>query len=174
MGGHRGWESSSRWMPGILGRRRGWKRRSERRYAEAREGSGSMTLRLAAPGRMLEAGRPALVRRRAPGEYEFVELKVGSDTPSYAASEVLQYAALYAFARRPYADLERTRRELLQAHTIHLRALAPRAFYEKERVDALASRISAGLAGFCATEALPWTMGFASGLSASFCLAVRR
>lgn len=102
-----------------------------------------------------------LVRRLAPGEYDFVELKVGSDTPAYAAMEVLQYAALYTFARRRYAEQERTQHELLQAHAIHLRVLAPLPFYRKERVDGLETTISDGLAAFCATESLAWTLDFA-------------
>jgi hypothetical protein len=102
-----------------------------------------------------------LVRRIVPGEYDFVELKVGSDTPTYAAMEVLQYAALYTFARRHYSEPERTQHELLQAHTIHLRVLAPRPFYRKESVAALAFSITEGLAAFCATEALVWKMDFA-------------
>ena len=102
-----------------------------------------------------------LVRRRGPGTYDFIELKVGSDTPAYAALEVVQYAALYTFARRHYTDHERAQHELLQAHTIHLRVLAPIPFYGKEPVAALERSISQGLAAFCAAEALAWQMDFA-------------
>ncbi len=102
-----------------------------------------------------------LVQSIAPGEYDFIELKVGSDTPLYAAMEVLQYAALYTFARHHYTDQECKQHELLQADTIHLRVLAPIPFYGKAPVDALESSISEGLAAFCSTECLAWMMDFA-------------
>jgi hypothetical protein len=102
-----------------------------------------------------------LVRRRGPGAYDWIELKVGSDTPSYAATEVLQYAALYTFARRHYTDAERAQHELLQAQTIHLRVLAPDDYYRRGPVTALERSINRGLAAFCAAEALEWTMDFA-------------
>jgi hypothetical protein len=102
-----------------------------------------------------------LVRRRGPGTYDFIELKVGSDTPTYAAIEVVQYAALYAFARRHYSEHERAQHELLQANTIHLRVLAPAAYYRREPVAALDCSINQGLAAFCAAAALAWRMDFA-------------
>ena len=102
-----------------------------------------------------------LVQRSAPGEYAFIELKVGSDTPSYAAMEVLQYAALYTFARRHYTDDECVQHALLQAETIHLRVLAPRSFYGKEPIDGLERSITEGLAAFCAPESCAWMMDFA-------------
>jgi len=102
-----------------------------------------------------------LVHRIAPGEYDVIELKVGSNTPPYAAMEVLQYAALYTFARRHSTNHECRQHELLQADTIHLRVLAPTSFYRKEPVDALEVCIDEGLATFCATELLTWMMDFA-------------
>jgi hypothetical protein len=102
-----------------------------------------------------------LVRRRGPGTYDFIELKVGSNTPTYAALEVLQYAALYSFARRHYSEHERAQHELLQADTIHLRVLAPAAYYRTEPVADLDRSINQGLAAFGTAEALAWTMDFA-------------
>ena len=40
-----------------------------------------------------------LVHKCGDKEYEFIELKVGSDTPLYAAMEILKYGVLYIFAR---------------------------------------------------------------------------
>jgi hypothetical protein len=102
-----------------------------------------------------------LFRRRGPGTYDFIELKVGSDMPTYAAMEVVQYAALYSFARRHYTAHERGQHDLLQADTIHLRVLAPFSYYRRQPVAALERSIDLGLAAFCAAAALAWTMDFA-------------
>jgi hypothetical protein len=73
----------------------------------------------------------------------------------------LQYAALYTFARRHYTEHERGQHEILQAYTIHLRVLAPAAYYRKQPVAALERSIDQGLAAYCAAEALAWIMDFA-------------
>jgi hypothetical protein len=40
-----------------------------------------------------------LVHQKAPGHFQFIELKVGSDTPLYAAVEIIGYACLWRRAR---------------------------------------------------------------------------
>ena len=40
-----------------------------------------------------------LVHKLGEGTFEFIELKVRSDTPLYAAMEILKYALVYAFSR---------------------------------------------------------------------------
>jgi hypothetical protein len=49
----------------------------------------------------------------------------------------------------------------LQADTIHLRVLAPAAYYRREPVAALDRSINQGLAAFCSAAALAWRMDFA-------------
>ena len=70
--------------------------------------------------------------------YEFIELKVGSNTPLYAAMEILQYGLLYVFYRENLTTLEpekltKQKKELLGAKGIHLRVLAPESFYYYEK-----------------------------------------
>jgi len=70
-------------------------------------------------------------------EFELIELKYGtekqdygSDTPLFAALEILQYALLYLFSREKgmYDGLDR-KPNLLSAKTIHLIVLAPAGYY---------------------------------------------
>jgi hypothetical protein len=99
-----------------------------------------------------------LVRRLRHGEYDFVELKIGSDTPLYAAMEVLVYGLLYIFWRCD-ARLTAFRAlpngpAMLEASAIHLIVAAPAGYYEKHLAGAngatcdlggLAKRINAAL-----------------------------
>lgn len=67
--------------------------------------------------------------------YSLIELKVKSDTPLFAAMEIVTYAILYIFARKYYpADFQNSK-PLLQAQTIQLRVLAPRAYYVDYNLD---------------------------------------
>lgn len=72
-----------------------------------------------------------LVERKGEGVFEFIELKIESDTPLRAAFEVLDYAALYAFSRLNADALGYGPgfSELLEAQHIKLRVLAPQPFY---------------------------------------------
>lgn len=72
-----------------------------------------------------------LVARGGRGEFTFFELKVKSDTPLYAAVEVFLYGMVYLFTRRHYQELgyNPNEKELLAAHTIRLRVLAPHDYY---------------------------------------------
>ncbi len=72
-----------------------------------------------------------LVHRSARGNYDFIELKIASDTALYAAFEVMDYGLLYAFCRT-HAKLlgyQPGFSPLLSADKIGLRVLAPRAYY---------------------------------------------
>lgn len=71
-----------------------------------------------------------LVHKLDNGRCEFIELKVNSDTPLYAAMEILTYGCLYLFSRQHRDDLGYgSSRELLSLLSIHLRVLAPRLYY---------------------------------------------
>jgi hypothetical protein len=74
-----------------------------------------------------------LVHRVAPAEYEFIELKYESGTPLYAAFEILKYGLLYVFSRRyaeqlGYSDVSK---EILGARMVHLKVVAPLAYYQR-------------------------------------------
>lgn len=67
-----------------------------------------------------------LIHRREDGAYEFIELKVDSDTPLYAGMEILQYAILYIFYRENEQEMNggsAKQKPLLEATVIHLRVL---------------------------------------------------
>lgn len=70
-----------------------------------------------------------LVRFIGPGHYAFVELKVESDNPLYAAFEILGYALAYLHAREnPWRGTEN--RDVFQAEKIELTILGPKKWYE--------------------------------------------
>jgi hypothetical protein len=72
-----------------------------------------------------------LVHRIAPEEFEFIELKYASDTPLFAAFEILKYGLLYVFSRR-YAEqlgYSGVSKEILGARLVHLRVVAPYEYY---------------------------------------------
>lgn len=73
--------------------------------------------------------------RIAPGRFELIELKMDSDTPLYAAMELLEYAALYIYTRARLVAAGATVTELLAATTIHWRVLAPPSFYRAARLE---------------------------------------
>jgi hypothetical protein len=87
-----------------------------------------------------------LVHRLAPGRYEFIELKLGSDTPLTAVMELLQYWSLYLFARRNYRQLG-SRPEMLDADQVHLRVLAPQPYYNRYDLRWLEPEINAAVKG---------------------------
>lgn len=91
-----------------------------------------------------------LVHKCGDKEYEFIELKVGSDTPLYAAMEILKYGILYIFSREHEGASEYVNKEsdLLQATNIHLKVLAPANYYESYNLSWLEKSIDRGLASF--------------------------
>ncbi|MFQ5932670.1 MAG: hypothetical protein ACE5MM_09690, partial [Nitrospiraceae bacterium] len=71
-----------------------------------------------------------LVHRLDDRAWEFIELKIGSDTPLYAAMEILTYGLLYLFSRHHRDEFQYDDwKELLQASLIHLKVLAPSKYY---------------------------------------------
>lgn len=105
-----------------------------------------------------------LVHKCGDKAYEFIELKVGSDTPLYAAMEILKYGVLYIFCRQdervsPYIHIHE-KENLLQAEKIHLRVLAPVKYYEKYDLSWLETSINSGLANFLAQRNFAFEMDF--------------
>lgn len=94
-----------------------------------------------------------LIHRCEDGVYEFIELKVNSDTPLYAAMEILQNAVLYIFSRENERKMEwgsAKQKPLRDATVIHLRVLAPFSYYEGYNFDWLEVNICNGLKAFLA------------------------
>ena len=81
-----------------------------------------------------------LAHRRAPSEYEMIELKlgIGNQHPLGAALQLAQYGCLYLHARRNRVDmaLDLESHQLLGASCIHLQVLALRPFYDKYQPQA--------------------------------------
>jgi hypothetical protein len=79
-----------------------------------------------------------LVHDRGGDAYDFVELKVESDTPVFAAVEILQYGFVWLLSRhyRDALGYSRHRPTLLDAKEVNLRVFAPKAFYRRfDRTD---------------------------------------
>jgi hypothetical protein len=91
-----------------------------------------------------------LVHKCGDKEYEFIELKVGSDTPLYAAMEILKYGILYIFTREHEEMSKYFKKEsdLLNASSIHLMVLAPADYYAPYNLSWLEKNIDSGLASF--------------------------
>lgn len=83
-----------------------------------------------------------LVRQHADGHFEFIELKIASDTPLYAAIEILGYGCLWLLAR---ADQPARSSALLAASAIDLSILAPNAFYAGRDLTGLERAIDEGI-----------------------------
>ena len=75
-----------------------------------------------------------LVHRRGSGRFEFIELKIASDTPLYAAIEIIGYTCIWLQAR---AEAERPSATLLAADHIDVIVLAPGAYYRPYELGAL-------------------------------------
>lgn len=93
--------------------------------------------------------------------YEFIELKIGSDTPLYAAMEILKYGVLYIFCRRDdrVKCIDR-KGKLMQARKIHLRVLAPAQYYKGYDLSWLETTINNGLTDFLLHSKSAFEMDF--------------
>jgi hypothetical protein len=93
--------------------------------------------------------------------YEFIELKIGSNTPLYAAMEILKYGVLYIFCRQDdRVKCVDRKGKLMQAKKIHLKVLAPAKYYEKYDLSWLEKDIKNGLGKFLAQRKFAFEMDF--------------
>jgi hypothetical protein len=70
-----------------------------------------------------------LVHQSGDRAFEFIELKIGSNTPLSAAIEILQYGLCWLISREQRAALGYEGRKLIEADVIHLVVLAPASYY---------------------------------------------
>ena len=92
---------------------------------------------------------------------EFVELKWKSDTPVFAAFEILLYGLAYLFARDNQVAFKYQGKRLMRASEVSLRVLAPRAYYTDYHLEWLERGLDEGVRALAAKKtdgAL--TMGF--------------
>ena len=94
----------------------------------------------------------------------FVELKWESDTPAYAAVEILRYAMAYLLCRDNREEFGYEDKSLMFVDTVDLQVLAPAVFYDKCDLQFLAMGIGEGLERLCAdrTDNLKMTFEFRS------------
>lgn len=86
-----------------------------------------------------------LVHRRGPSAFDFVELKVGSDNPLYAAVEILRYGFVWLLSREHRAQLGYDGKPLVEASDVRLSVLAPHPYYDGLSLDWLEAGLSQGL-----------------------------
>ena len=102
-----------------------------------------------------------LIQRCSDGSYEFIELKITSNNPLFAAMEILQYGILYVLARKNKQIRDAcNEKELLQAKTIHLKVLAPTAYYDGCKLSWLENGINRGFKDFLKSQDLDLRMTF--------------
>lgn len=93
-----------------------------------------------------------LVRRKKTGFYEFIELKIDSDTPLFAAFEITINGLIYILSRENYGDEHLVGKELLSAKKINLQTLAPQSFYSRCRLNWLEKELNSGFSKFLADK----------------------
>ncbi len=76
-----------------------------------------------------------LVHRRGPDAFDFVELKVRSDNPLYAAVEVLKYGFVWLLSREHRALLGYRGKAVVEASDVRLSVLAPHSYYDGLTLD---------------------------------------
>lgn len=92
-----------------------------------------------------------LVHDRKDGHYDLIELKIESDTPLYAAMEILGYGLVYLASRSDRAAnlrYETADRPVLKASRITLCVLAPKSYYADSQLLWLQTAINDGLRHF--------------------------
>ncbi len=80
--------------------------------------------------------------------YEFIELKVGSDTPMYAAFQIVISGLIYLMSRKFYTSEYIDSKEILKARKVHLQTLAPHGYYSGYSLSWLENELNRGLKAF--------------------------
>ncbi len=97
-----------------------------------------------------------LVHQAGPGHFELIELKIASDTPLYAAIEIVGYVCIWLLARAEGAVVS----PLLAADRIAAKVLAPSAYYSRYRLGALQRLLNQELAALGETQGAKLSFGF--------------
>ena len=87
-----------------------------------------------------------LVHRRGQDAFDLVELKVGSDTPLYAAVEILKYSFVWLLSREHRDRLGYRGKPIVEASDVRLSVLAPQAYYDGLALGWLEAGLSKGIA----------------------------
>ena len=91
-----------------------------------------------------------LVFREDPTTYSLIELKVNSDTPLFAAVQILTYGLLFVWSKNNQEQLgyDTEVQPVLAANTVTLGVLAPASYFDKFDLTTLASALNDGLVDF--------------------------
>jgi hypothetical protein len=79
------------------------------------------------------------------GSFEFVELKIASDTPLYATIEIVLHGLIWLLSRRNKAQLRYPANLILDTPALQLSTLAPAKFYAGLTSSGLAGAIDRGV-----------------------------
>ncbi len=86
-----------------------------------------------------------LVHRLKECVYEFIELKIKSNTPLYAAFEITLNGLIYFLSRINYKDQWLEEKPMLAANEIFLQTLAPDIYYSRFKLNWLERELNSGL-----------------------------
>lgn len=91
-----------------------------------------------------------LVTREDPTKYSMIELKVNSNTPLFAAVEIMKYGLLFLWSKNNQEVLgyEQKLQPILAAKTVTLGVLAPADYYSNFELTNMASALNGGLVEF--------------------------
>lgn len=94
-----------------------------------------------------------LVHRDAKSEvFDFIELKIASDSPLYALMEIVLYGLIYVASRKAPEYLSDASRQspVLHAKKINLRVLAPKTYFDGYQFFGFQQHLNAGFEGLLA------------------------
>ncbi len=86
-----------------------------------------------------------LVHRLGSRKFEFIELKVESDTPMFAAFEIVINGLIYLLSTEFYSGACINDKEILSAKVIYLQTLAPQNYYSRCSLAWLEEELNKGL-----------------------------
>ncbi|MCL6740734.1 hypothetical protein LZ518_06255 [Sphingomonas sp. RB56-2] len=98
-----------------------------------------------------------LVRRHSAQHFELIELKIASDTPLYAAVEIVGYCCLWLIARN---DRPKRVSPLLEATEIGLSVLAPTGYYERYSLADVERSFDQGIAALGRSHGIAMSFSF--------------
>lgn len=101
-----------------------------------------------------------LVRKVSDSAFDFIELKIASDTPLYAAAEILLYGLIWLHTRGRSVESSGSRSPLLDANSVELSVLAPPAFYGRSDIRGMSEYFNSGLAALAQRHGVEMSLAF--------------
>ena len=98
-----------------------------------------------------------LVRQCGERHFELIELKIASDTPLYAAVEIIGYGCIWLLSRATPPSLTSA---ILQADHVDLRVLAPADYYARYDLTELEAALDRGCRSLGQAQGIMMTFGF--------------